>query len=440
MSDNFSSFLAGKLKEAGKYIDFRPESVLIPMEGGDDVINVITRAIADKTTNEVSFYHNTLTPMYRNMVMDMRERVEEFKFKPDYANYSIKEYNEDTVLLEMKRIENIGEPRGLNQFGEPAITIGKPETPDELRSFFTHPNSEINQLVSNILESYKDQDLLDFWDKFIYVIGRIDTLQMLDSDKFKYSKEIALAYTVSINLRKSVPIFFTGDEEAYSRIVRRFQEELGNIVSRYVSYSKSVFNIDRLIISYDDRTKTVYVNGKLYDKFLAEGGTPEAVLGLVYSDPSLNPSKLTLSYIKENQISAIKSWSTLVESCKVSEHHRKLDAYRSSYIVIVIKLLEERITDTIKERFDIDDGDVKKRTSELLNNNPNIDLLNYEDVCIKLLGDVIFCKTNFTLFVNKLFEYNKIVNSDDEKNMAPLYATVDYVIDYILSQVEVKSI
>lgn len=440
MSVNFSSFLAGKLKEAGKYINFRPESVLIPMEGGDDTINLITRAIADKTMNEVSFYHNTLTPIYRDMVMDIRERVEEFKFKPDYADYNIKEYDEDLLLIEMKRVENIGEPRGINQFGEPAIIIGKPENPDELRSFFKHPNSLINEWLSNFLESYKDEDLLDFWDKFINVMGRIDTLQTLDSDKFKYSKEIALAYTVSINLRKDIPIFFTGDKEAYSRITRRFQEELGNIISRYVSYTKSVFNIDRLIISYDDRVKTVYVNGKLYDKYLTEGGTPEAVLGLVYSDPSLSPDKLTLSYLKENQITAIKNWSTLVESCKVSEHHRKLDAYRSSYIIVVIKLLEERITDTIKERFNIDDADVKKRTSELLNNNPNIDLLNYEDVCIKLLGDVIFCKTNFTLFVNKLFEYNKIINNNEDKNMAPLYATVDYVIDYILGQVEVKSI
>lgn len=436
---NFTNFIASQLTEKGKSFTFKPESILIPIQEERNI--GLVNLVADKVVNEISFYHGTIQSIYKSLVDYVDEKMA--GYVPDllYTKYKIINSKPNQFLLNLKDDMEISSPRQVdNRFY--SVQIGQPETIEQLREIFTHESASKDRLLEEIRNRYSDEKLTELWNNYLSIGLSGDNLINLDNGKHQTADELSLIYTAASNLYRNKPVWVKeSDDKVFKSQMKFLYEELCNLVARYIQYSNSILNKDRLILKIDDQYG-IYVNGAHYQDFLDQGGRPEMVLSVVLNHKD-DPQYYNLRHIKENQATLQAEYDRLVKNSKVTEVIKKADSFRILYNFAFKELWDNYITEELKTKYNLDHVQLEREINAYISKLTPDALNDVQTTALVMVGDIIFKDTNFAVFARKMLSYSKIMDEkgiEEESSMVSLFATVDYLADYILSQIEINKL
>lgn len=436
----FSNFIASQLTEKGSSFTFKPESVLIPITENRE--SGLIRLIADKVVNEINFYHGTIQGLYKDLVDFMDEKMSGYMPKYDYNRYKIQISKPNQFLISLKNENGIGTPRDIDRNNN-TIFLGRPETPEQLREIFTHESASKDKLLEEIRDRYTDESLSELWNKYFDPALSQVCKEEIDHNKFQMADELSLIYTAVSNLFKEKPVWVTETDNAkYKMTIKYIHEEVCNLVARYIKYATSLLNRDRLILRVDEAKSEIYVNGTIYSEYLDNSGLPEIVLAVILKGDK-NSENYSKRYLIENHTLLKAEYDNIVKASKVKEAIKRSDSFKNLYGFGFKELWDNYITEELKVRYRLNHIELEKEISSYIGNLSSDSLEDIQNTCLHIIGDIIFKETNFSLFARKMLYYSKIMDEkgiSGESNMVSLFATTDYVAEYILNQVEINKL
>lgn len=191
-------------------------------------------------------------------------------------------------------------------------------------------------------------------------------------------------------------------------------------------------------LSYDNPEQgVIVVNKTVYDKFLAEGGSPEAVMGSYLFDRSDNKADLL-----ENRDMYVKQYNTRVMKLRSDARLRAIITMRKT----IERIVADEITRTLPDNTDkgLWAGIDINQAAAQNNLRRGVDRLRLEDLddmysAIRdIVLNVFFSETD----VPKLIELIDANSKDNEDNIksAVNVAIIDYIVDWFMHQTEIVSL
>lgn len=445
--ENFTQYMSSLLTEKGKLFKFKNESFLntIDLSSNDaEIYNKILKALSDKLVSEVNNSYNVINPIYKEFVEYVNTKTSEIKVVPSYARYNIKEFVIPEFIKAVIKEDRILEPRAVKDTDYPPTYIGKPETPQEYLDLFTYKKASIDSMLEDIRSMYKPEDLIEVFDKYISNVCNKDTLNYLSNYKFECVNDICLVYTALTNLHREKPVWVPIEDKVYNDLISNYLTELSNLISLYNSFFRFTTGGDKLVINCN-KDGVVLVNKPIYEKYLEEGNKIEAIFGLANDvNLSKDTTKFNLAYILQEQNNLIKKWEIALSAFKLTDFNNMVDRYKVCYQLGLEYIFKNVITTELKEEHKLNYIELDKRLQELLANKNADIILDINKTSIFVIGCIVFPGTGYYEIANGIIKYINLLKEESETdevktNVASLFSTVEFLLNFLLSQVEVTS-
>lgn len=214
----------------------------------------------------------------------------------------------------------------------------------------------------------------------------------------------------------------------YPMILKTLQEVAGAALGVQLRFQRTLEKSGKLIDKVDG--KTVYVNKAVYDRFMADGGDIETILGAVVS----GDKKVYVGEIAENVEKFKKVWNYHTAQAKMNAASSELIDTRR-----VIDMFVRQYLRTTEDQVVIDNRElILSNLQSYLEGVYAPALKNIDILAMKVVCEVIFNHTPALLIlsgVNEAMTANPEISKEDALNLA----VTNYVADWFASQVEIDA-
>ena len=189
---------------------------------------------------------------------------------------------------------------------------------------------------------------------------------------------------------------------------------------------------------FNDKPLAITVYEESFAKLAEAGCSVEVLFGFISSE---NKNSVTVAELTANKENFINKWNTVRSLYLISMNNNKLDIFRQ----ILIAKFDESITELSEE-----EREVSNNSSQFVQETRDlaykyIDSLQLSDIddldCItlQLVANIRFRFSNAFFILNEMTEIMKMSEKIDPMEAA-LYASVKYVTDFLMQQVDVVKV
>jgi len=436
MSDAFIEKAAIALTNKKTVVKFADNSIfdIIGNEPNisDNAINQVADKITGPVMSELAYIRETLLPIMRDHINHVEDKWENSKTPPSSLGWQIVED------VELPVMEYLLDNDILPKMTRRPITVNLSEfnigslDPDNILKLFQHRLTSVNAYMQDILNQYTAEELV------LLAKRHLQEDVSTAMNDILYGKipmeQIVLIFIALSNIKD------TSVDQGYSKttinIANVYYKEIVNtLVMQHEKRLKSIQN--KRLVSYFEynksaKTCTVYVVSEVYQDFLDNSGTPEALFGwvLLKDTPGVTAH---LDAIQEKQDMYVR----------VSERHFKMEdtlnrnndhtRLKMIYPLSVKYLFNNLLPDDVLDEVDITVQEAVDSMNELLA-RPGMDINDTETVIRVFLSEYIFHNTNFGRFTTYMLEYQRLNPDLTPVEIASL-AIVPMITDYVLQQV-----
>lgn len=444
--------LAGMLANDGKVVDYTQNSVfnmleipnISPIESSDQGVTsngetsqnykAMVERIAAVVSNEVSTYKNKFIPFLKEYKEAVATIAGSKKPMIDMTRYGIVEVSIPAIIREYMNdgqfvieSDNFDLPISI-------LSLPNPGNAEAIRRYAMSASPSLNVLITELLDNYSDQELIDFWDKYLLNIsGSNDNI---DSLSYRYNKkldDLALLYLIVRNLKTITPEDLNVDISLYNKIMDLFSVRITYLITLAVTNYKNFVKINRLIVDIADNS-IIYVNSDVYSKYCEQDNcTVEGLLGILFAK-DINSNNYLLLDIIENVGSYEIMFNNKIKLETIATKTAEVNIYRAAYSIALADLYKHLMPEVEEVlRYDLNTSTkiVEKFTSSL-----EFSILeDIDTLATSIVTDVLIDNDNFKRFVKYIENYSAV--KDITPNEAASFATLELIVDYLLSQVRV---
>lgn len=316
--------------------------------------------------------------------------------------------------------------------------------------FPSKSSEELKELIKTGSERF-DAEVADYLDKASAELGYdllVDVYQTVfsfDNNKgivflddyinpFNGNREAALVTLLLANrLLVEIPDDVQMALEFYRAYVTGIVEQSGRAVMRVIQILESDIKNKSLIITYPNAElgnpfveSIISVNGKVYKNWLEEGGSPEVLFGAAVSDKNRDYNGLLSD--KENYIKTWEREKRIIDSkVRFELKNVKTTALRKAFYDSISSLPEDqkRMTNV----------DMVNLSNDIIDNALDADFDNVYLMCKKLICRSVFPETDYEKLLTAIDAAADAHKGIDPREAA-LLATIEYVADWVSSQIQ----
>ena len=234
--------------------------------------------------------------------------------------YEIVTENLPKLFLD-QRIENLFE-RYQNLSVKPIQTLNVfPSLPlAEIRRRINTGDDDLNALIAEVVDSEAVDDLEEFY-RWNFCQGGTDRLDFTAVEKWSNPSLLIIFYFLTIGLEADLPEGTNASLSTVTNYLKTLRGMVGAAVYRQMRAIERKIQNKELIRSVDGygSERKIYVNKAVYDTFLDEGGSPEAIFGAV-----CGKSSFSYRTILDTSAKLEKQWYAYVEAVKARNDANKL--------------------------------------------------------------------------------------------------------------------
>lgn len=396
----------------------------------DNLIDLLSKSVA----RHIAFARNTVKPN----VIDFAE-----KLNVEMAAYSntnpAKDFNiiilNTPELLKDESFQSLLEPYNGKKILSPDVFVSvENKTDEEIISMLTTGHSRTNKLLTNWLTSMDDGFVRDIWENF-FVRSKnnlsFDSVQSFNA--YKKADAGMLVFLLAGYLQNNVATTEGVDLRTYKEAMRQLKD-FGGMLLSFAAKAMNLFNkTTTLVIENNYASKSISVNGDVYNQWISSGGNIEILLGLLVSHQNIS----NLSLINEKANDLISQWKSFCTFETVQLQNNALRAYRNAVKSLFIAGLEnmseeEKLASEGKSRetmYKLLDTEIENLTSA--------DIQDCLGTALKAIGKCRFYYTSSYNILKDMIDIGKI-NPEIDPREAALISAINYLSDYFVDQMTVK--
>lgn len=429
--------IADNLTTDGRSLSIPASSVLTSRINGSEKI---ASSIAETLGRELWYIKGKVIPAIKEYATIVKNKIEAGKEPSILSKYNI-------AIMEIPEFISLGYERNLyTKLTNVTLPRGGvlriPTVPPTVirTQYLKSDIPSISNAISTYAAVFTDQFLASVWEKYIENIS-------IDNSAFgMLGREVAngipgselFALTILLPNIKSNP-----PEGARARSVDIFDmyinavttlvySKLDAFVERYNMYERR-----EILVSTMSNYETVaLVPRTMYTKFINEGGSPEVIYGHLIAN---GPKTATYSYsdVVDNADNNIKTWENEVKKERIVAKQNEKHRYKMAYVLCMDEMFSNYFdAATISELGFIKDT-YNTHITSLTNNVTDETLFDIPGFAERAIGTLVFAHTNTYRFLQYMRDAAAL-DHNITPNEAASYASLQLIIDYLLTQVTVE--
>lgn len=273
-------------------------------------VDLITKGVS----RDLDIAKNVITPNITRVCDDVEEDVAK-AFSSSAHGFELITTDLPKILMD-QRIENLFERYNTIKPGAVKTLLVFPAlSAAEIRRRVDTGDKDINELIAEIADGEDFETLVQMYNRYFVEATGSSTLDLIELSKDSKSVlNLLLMYFLSIGLEADLPDGVNSSLVAVNNYLKTLRGHLGAAVYRHMRFIERAIESKQLISTVigSGNDRKVYLNSVVYNKFLDEGGTPEAIYGAVASSHSFEfnaiiDNRLKLERVWENRLSTIHS-------------------------------------------------------------------------------------------------------------------------------------
>ena len=219
--------------------------------------------------------------------------------------------------------------------------------------------------------------------------------------------------------------------KVYQEAMVQYREYGGTLTINNLNLIAQYEKTEQLIINIDNIRHKAKVNGRVYTKWLSEGGSVEVIFGLIASGDT-NTSR---NMIDKKSDYYMREWEAYETYYRVNEGNKLFDNFKdfvSASFFSLMDTFDDSETDYINAHPKYMEN-VKELLGREINAIRSDDMEKVYDVALRVIGKCRFYYTSSYNILADIQEASK-VNPDTDVREAALLATINYIADYLADQ------
>lgn len=406
----------------------------------DTVMDELRQKLSPSVLHQLSHAKNVVRPM----ICEIAELViTQLSRKMDSAllNAEVIEiappviFNDAALVAELEKYEGMNyNPDLLNNFALP------PLSEEELRQLILTNKESTDANILTWLSAEEDGWLEKLYKDFITAETSLKNPGNLHS----FLRQTTTVYNrnlPNIDICKAIGLFLLADGlynnppegtnvalAEYNRYMSDLRDSLGALLNNERAEYYRAVNEDQELVVYVEGTK-VYVRSDLYAIYLADGGDVD----VLYGNSLRNKPYITMGDIKINADELRNTWHRHVAIARAAEEQNLLNTTRRLFNTVLIDVLSKLDDDKKKQADRV--AAIWKDQMESVTNN---ELKDIYGLTTRLVCRAIYPETDaeyYLVSINKIMENNPKIDPRE----APSIATIEYIVEWCLKQVTVRS-
>ena len=425
-----AKLLTEQITSKGLLLNIKNNTVFAALEVNNSTENFqeIARALSSKINNELILVKNKLRPLMNDVAELITSKLAEVN-GTNKNEYDIVVFDTPSVVEELFSSNMVLERRDPNHISNP-IAIPTPE--DEITKYFTHSTVQLDVHLKPLRDAYGEEGLIALWDKYLNNISETNVnINTLGVDPHAKLNDLILLMIAVGNITEEKPAGVGLSDDKYRVAISEFYGELSNFIAIAMDKINTLRAARQLVIEIKDNVAVV--DGVLYQEFLNNGGSPDAILGLVTtSDREFKD--FNMGSIVEKLEEYTQAWVNHVKITSFQQIDQEIARRKALYSIILRTVYEEILPDDLKEILGNDHSAAHDELQKLIEEGSKDYILDTDAIARDIIGICMFPNTNFSHFANGITEYVK-VNPSFTPSDAATFASIDFIIDYMLEQV-----
>lgn len=419
--DNNKKIFTFDVENGGGFLSLQWDK---PLDHDDNLF--IADKIAGSVITETNFYKNKIHPIASNIIEKLNKYIEDSKIQTTGAeNFSISMVNMPEELDDLLKHNDMKFDYKVSmELVDLNTDFLKPIYKDSIEI----KDGALNRLAKKLFHSgdFTNESI----DKLYSFINEPLNKTFTNIEEMEY---IIKAFLYSKMMEEEYPIYVTPS--------KKLSIAIKGLKEKYDYYINT--NVIILTCKKINEETIIYLLEENFNKIPETGDLVEAIFGLSLH-PNINSDfLLTLSEnIIANKEEYIKRWNTFLEAKKYEDPYVKQSKLRNLFNLVFqeeINNMDEellfytKISSTEKDR-------LKIIISEYLKSiEIKEDLDNVAKCVYAIMGDLIFVKTNYTIFINDCMEF---LNKNQKLTMEDIVILVNakFIVKYLLGKTKIFDI
>lgn len=426
MNLNALELLAQKLTNNRLGIKYKPESILTYMSQNSDNFKTTVKDLRDTLLSQLDLVKNGIIPFTKNLIQEFDNKLNNIDDPNPLFNHNIVmvEYPQAiNHLVEDGYIGPIRDSRNISNYG-----IGLSFNEDNLDDYLNHPNPNVEEYVRNKVDGNESSVLSLLRDYFSNIGQSNDKIALLGHNVNKDKLEdFVLLHTILHNAKN-----------IYNESPLEYQQAIGELyseINNYMGIAKR--NLDNLtnsgLMILGKNGNEYYVNSKLYDQYINEGHSSDAITGYLLNFNNDDYKSRYYSDLVKNQDKYISAFNSKMSELDYIGTNLLTAKYKSVYEIIFSNAINN-IPDELQPYFNEKDNlivDIKN----YINSKQSDKVLNSIDIIHNVVGLFFFPTTAYFKFIKEAKSYEAL-NPNITPQEAATFSATDMLFDYILDQFE----
>lgn len=405
------------------------------------VVDSLSEQIAEYVKAHVDFARNTVNPQVKVIDEAIDRHLQTFKTPRAIDSVRLVEYDipsilkDEMFLKELSPFENrplVPAERVLNLPVKAAeevrnhLLTGQKDFDEEILTWSTHLSDDVLSTV-----------WLSFFSRAASVGSRFIEASQLTGYSIPERLDIGLSVYLICNSLKTNVESTEGSVSLpeYNRLLTQAQEWAASLMTGLLKTLSAYQKAGTLVVYSSSTTKTVVVLSSVYEKFLQEGGTPEAVLGLMTSN---QPRMITVSsQILSQKKDLEMSWASYETYYTALQANKSIEYFRDFLMMTLRSMITGSSIPSLVE-YKTENAGYEAQALKLL--KTYVDGLKMgsmqepRQVSLYLGAQVLYYYTDAYKILSGIQEAAQANPSIDVREAA-LLSTVAYVADYLADQI-----
>lgn len=414
----------------------------------DMVSDELTGVIAQAVGNNLNFVRNVVGVQIKQVLDEINAYIDAAGAAPE-LRYDISPYYYSDLWGTTLFSVIAGKYQGLS-IGSlpPAINMTDLDT-DTLMGYLVTGNSEVDRLVAELLAG-KPVDWLSTVFNRVFrnttppasdaALELSDCVDVRGSDRmlrrfYLTADAVAVSYLLSRGMAVKVPDGVQMGLEQFTNALANIEAQAGLAIGNLLENRSRDFATKNLVLKFaagrpwlgESSSRTIIVNGDVYDKFIDAGGSPEVLMGANMLDRNGNYDQLLA-----NGERYMKEWEKnerLIQST--------IDARLTG---ITTQGLNRAFEKLVREQDDSTLANTKEsiiQTARAYTSNLPPQALDALDVTVRfMVCDYLYPQKHARRLLEQIDRVAER-NPDMDIRMAATYATIDLLVDWVVESIQV---
>lgn len=405
----------------------------------DQSLDAMVATVSEVVRKHISTAKNQVRPA----VLEFAENVQKAMGEPRLPS---SDFQIDIVELPAP-MRNSGFEESISKFkGKPVLSpdrelnLGE-KTLEEILQLMLTGSKEYDACVAEWFGSLQPGFFLNIWNNLFrdfkesqpFVVCKFEDLVNSQID----GTDAALAiYLLARKLFDEVPANTGMDLNQYQQTVAEYRESSGAALARsYDNYNASLTN-DVIVFGIGAMRKVARVNGPVYRQWLENGGSNEVLLGMLVTDDAAYHS----TALNEKKDRYLAAWASYEAYSRTAFKNNTFNKFREVCSIYFAQSLQGIGED--EKALIASNGGLIEKIQELFNQTLNglgsEEISDVHECALKLICRSRFFYTDAEKILRGINEAAK-ANPDGDVRQHALIATIEYVGDYVASQVQLVS-